>query len=647
MRIAWLIFFIPYSAYFWDMNYLSVERLTKSFGDRVLFEDLSFGLSQGEKVALVGVNGSGKSTLLKILTGEDTADKGAHTFRNGVSVGYLSQNPQFEPGINALEAVFASDHEELRLIKAYDQLLAKGELSPTEQEKLQELMQQLDAKQLWDYESQVKQILGELGIYNLNQDVVDMSGGQKKRVALAAQLIVKPDFLILDEPTNHLDVDTIEWLEKYLSTQNITLFMVTHDRYFLDRVCNGILELDNQTVYKYEGNYAAFLEQKAEREANEIAEVEKARNLMRKELDWMRRQPKARGTKAKYRVDAFYDLKDKAKTNLKKDELELDVSQKRMGGKILELKHISKSFGDKKLINDFSYIFKKGERIGVVGENGTGKSTFLNILTEQLAPDSGKLDKGVNTEYGYYEQTEIQFDPSKKLIDVVLEVAEYFPLSDGTKISASQFLNKFLFSPKKQHDYVQKLSGGEKRRLQLLLVLIQNPNFLILDEPTNDLDLFTLNILEEFLSEFQGCLMIVSHDRYFMDRLTDHLFLFDGTGEIKDFNGNYTDYREWKKEQDALKRSEERAAQKQEEEKVVEKPKTQDQKKLSYKEKREFELLEEEMPKLEARKEELEDLLTKGEGSHDDFANWGKELDTIKEQLDEKEMRWLELSERA
>jgi ATP-binding cassette subfamily F protein uup len=621
------------------MNYLSVENLTKSFGERVLFENISFGLAQGEKVALVGINGSGKSTLLKILMKEETPDSGNLSFRNGIKVGFLSQNPQFQAGQNAMQAIFSSDHESLNIIKEYERLAENPDMNAKEQNRFQELMEKMEAHQLWDYESQVQQILGQLGINDIKQSVENMSGGQKKRVALAAQLIVKPDVLILDEPTNHLDIDIIEWLENYLATQNMTLLMVTHDRYFLDRVCNGILEIDRQQIFKYKGNYEEFLVKKEERESIEQLEVDKAKNLMKKEQEWMRRMPKARGTKAKYRVDAFQDLKDKATKNLKKDQVELEVSQKRMGGKILELKNISKQFDDKKLFDNFSYTFKKGDRIGIVGQNGTGKSTFLNILTGKIKADSGELDLGVNTEFGYYKQQEIQFDDNKKVIDVVLEIAEHFKLPDGNEITAAQFLNKFLFPPKQQYDFVHKLSGGEKRRLQLLLVLIKNPNFLILDEPTNDLDLQTLSILEDFLDRFHGCLIIVSHDRYFMDNLTEQLFLFEGDNQIKIFNGNYTDYRLTKDEAPNIKPD------KVKESPNKEKPKTEERQKLSYKEKRELESIDSEIPKLTKQKEELEAKLATGEGDAEDFTNWGKELNTINEKLEELEMRWLELSE--
>jgi len=627
------------------MNYLSVENLSKNFGDKILFEHISFGLAQGDKVALVGINGSGKSTLLKILTGEESPSAGNYSYRNDLTIGFLSQNPQFPEGINAMQAIFNSEHESLQIIRKYESLANNPEMDEKEQEQFAHLMERMESLQLWDYESQIQQILGQLGITDFEQEIDSMSGGQKKRVALAAQLIINPDFLILDEPTNHLDIEVIEWLEKYLSTQNITLLMVTHDRYFLDRVCNGILELDRQKVFKYQGNYTQFLLKKEEREANEQMEVDKARSLMKKEQEWVRRMPKARGTKAKYRMDAFDGLKAKASTNLKRDQVELDVSQKRLGGKIMELSKIKKQYGEKLLFENFSYIFKKGDRIGIVGQNGTGKSSFLNTITGAIEPDEGAVDRGVNTQIGYYRQQEIEFDNNKKVIDVVTEIADHFKLPDGSDITASQFLNRFLFPPKQQHDFVYKLSGGEKRRLQLLLVLIKNPNFLILDEPTNDLDLQTLAILEDFLDRFQGCLMIVSHDRYFMDSLTDQLFLFEGDQQIKFFNGNYSEYRSEKQQHEKDKNQSGKA--KKTEKPVVKsevvKPKS--ERKLSYKEQTELKNIERDIPKLSQDKKMLEAKLAQGEGDANDFAEWGKSLNEITEKLDELEMRWLELSD--
>lgn len=629
------------------MNYLSVEALTKSYGERTLFEAIAFGLEQGQKAALVGVNGCGKSTLLKILAGEETPDSGSFSFNKEIRVAFLSQNPAFDEGDTAFEAIFYAPHKPLQVIKEYEWLSNKGEMNEQEMERFQQLMVAMDDGQLWDYESQVKQILGQLGITRFDQKIQDMSGGQRKRVALARELIVQPDLLLLDEPTNHLDLEVIEWLENYLSTSTMTLLMVTHDRYFLDRVCNTICEIEDQQLYQYAGNYTYYLEKKAEREASQRAEVDKARNLMRKELDWMRRQPKARGTKAKYRVEAFHDLKDKASQNLRKEAVEMDVKGRRLGGKILEMEHVGFAYGELPIVKNFSHKFVKGERLGIVGPNGVGKSTFLEILTTKLNPDKGEIDKGLNTVFGFYTQEPLEYKPEQKVIDLVKSVAEHFEQADGSQLSASQFLNKFLFPPKKQHDFIEKLSGGEKRRLQLLMVLIQNPNFLILDEPTNDLDIVTLNVLEEFLDSYKGCLLLVSHDRYFMDRLVDHLLVFEGQGVIRDFPGNYTDYREWKKEQDREAQREAKKEEKAAPAPKPEKPKANTSAKLSYKEKREMEQLEEEMPKLQAQKQELEAKLAKGEGSPDEFIAWGKTLEELNDALDEKEMRWLELSERV
>lgn len=625
------------------MNYLSVDKLSKSYGERVLFENISFGLFQGQRLAIVGVNGCGKSTLMKILVGKETPDKGSFSFRSGMNVSFLPQNPEFDEKSTAFDAIFFSDNEHLRIIRDYEWLSRKDELTEKESDEIQELIGKIDHFQLWDYESQVKQILGQLGIDDDQKRVAEMSGGQRKRVALARELISRPDFIILDEPTNHLDVETIEWLEKYISQNNLTLLMVTHDRYFLDSVCTGILEMDNKQIYRYEGNYASFLEQKSERETIQSIEVDKAKNLMRKELEWMRRQPKARGTKSKSRIDAFYETKDKASQNLKKEKVEMEVKGRRLGGKILELENVSKSFDGKTVLDNFSYVFRKNDRIGIVGKNGAGKSTFLNMITGQLAADSGKIDVGQNTVYGYYQQSDLVFDETQKVIDKVLSVAEHFTLADGSVITASQFLNKFLFLPKQQHDFIRKLSGGERRRLQLLLVLIKNPNFLILDEPTNDLDIVTLNVLEEFLDNFAGCLILVSHDRYFMDKLVEHLFIFEGAGKVKDFNGNYTDYRQLAKE-----RKDELANQKGKKPTPAAAPKEKEVKqKLNYHEQREFEDLPKKIEKLQKQLANLDALMLKGEGSHEDFATWGKEIAACKSQMDELELRWLELSERG
>ncbi|UII27106.1 ABC-F family ATP-binding cassette domain-containing protein [Fulvivirga maritima] len=624
------------------MNYLSVDKISKSFGARVLFQDISFGIEQGQKVALVGVNGSGKSTLLKILAGLDVPDTGEVVVANDVKVTFLNQQPEFDNSLSVIEAVLDSDEPVAKLVKEYEHLLVKSATDPSATDQLTTLITRMDELDAWNYESQVKEILGRLGIHDQQQNIDSLSGGQKKRVGLAKTLLEKPDLVILDEPTNHLDLEAIEWLEEYLSQSQMGIIMVTHDRYFLESVTNEIIELDQSQIFKYSGNYSYFLEKKAEREQNQQAEKEKAKNLYGKELDWIRRQPKARGTKAKYRIDAFEDIKKKAHQNLEKQQLELEVKGRRQGGKILEIDSISKSFGEKELFKHFSYIFKRGERVGIVGKNGTGKSTFLNTLTGSIKPDEGEIVKGATTAIGYYKQKEPEFKSGSKVIDVVQEIAEVITMADGSTVTASRFLTLFNFAPAAQHDFVDKLSGGEKRRLQLLCVLVQNPNFLILDEPTNDLDLITLRTLEDFLSQFQGCLIIVSHDRYFMDRLVDHLFVFDKTNEIQDFPGNYSVYREYAKAKEEAEKAE---VTKVEAEPKTVKVKTDEGRKMSYNEKREFDTLEKDIEKLNKKKEELHELMNSGEQDHVKLNDWGAELKAIENELDEKEMRWLELSE--
>lgn len=630
------------------MNHLSVENLSKSFNEKALFSGITFGINQGQKVALVGHNGCGKSTLLRIITGHETSDSGEVVFANDLRVAYLHQNPQFKAGDTVKEAVFDRQNPLLALVSDYEYYLHKSETDPAAAEKLQELLPAMEEQNAWDYESQVTQILGKLGVYDLEQKVENMSGGQKKRVAMAKTLIEKPDFLILDEPTNHLDLETIEWLEDYLAKAQLTLLMVTHDRYFLERVTNEIVEIDGGRLYKYKGNYSYFLEKKAEREQMQATEVDKARNLMKKELEWVRRQPKARGTKAKYRMDAFEDIKDKASQKLGRSQMELDVKTSRVGGKILEVKKISKSYGDKTLFKNFSYTFKKGDRIGVVGKNGMGKSTFLNILTGALTPDSGEVDKGTTIVFGYYSQEEAIFNPEHRVIDVVKEVAEVVQTGSGKELTASQLLNYFQFPPAVQYTPVKKLSGGERRRLQLLRVLIKSPNFLILDEPTNDLDITTLNILEEYLESFGGSLVIVSHDRYFMDRLVDHLFVLEGNESIRDFPGNYTDYRETIAEEEAEAKEKEQLAQaKKTETPTKQAPPKADKRKLSFKEQKEFEQLEKEIRVLEEKRKKLIEQLNKSQGNHEELTALSKEIEETGEEIDEKEMRWLELSEFA
>jgi ATP-binding cassette subfamily F protein uup len=625
----------------YQVNYLSVERLTKSFDEKQLFEEITFGLEQGQKVALVGVNGCGKSTLLKVIAGLLYPNSGEVTFRKGISLSILTQNPEFADGDTVMQAVFSKDREELKAIRNYESALLKMEKNPEAGVDLSPFIEQMDALNAWDYEHQVKEIMGKLGIHTLDQKMGELSGGQKKRVALAQCLVVKPHVLILDEPTNHLDLEIIEWLEEYLATQNLTLLMVTHDRYFLDRVTNEILEIDAGQIFKYHGNYSDFLQQKSDREEQQAVTVGKVKNLLKKELEWMRRQPKARGTKAKYRIDAFYDVKEKASQTVTKREMEVNLRSDRQGKKIMEIKHISKIFDDKKVIDDFSYVFQRKDRIGIVGANGAGKSTFLNILTQNLTPDLGELDIGQTTKFGYYTQDEAVFDPQMKVIEVVKEVAEFIQLADGSEVSASNLLTQFLFLPSVQYNLVGKLSGGEKRRLQLLRVLMANPNFLVLDEPTNDLDIMTLNVLEDYLDKFDGCLMIVSHDRYFMDKLVDHLFVFEGQGIIRDFPGNYTDYRAT---EGGLKSVKE----------VVQKPSNTEtngpkkvldgSRKLTFNEKRELEQIEKELSQLEIQKKAIEDALDK-ETDYEKLTVLGIELDQKKTLSEAKELRWFELSE--
>jgi len=619
------------------MNYLSLESVNKTFGDRTILDKVTFGIDQGQKVALVGVNGSGKSTLLKIVSGIEQADAGDVVFRNDITVRSLLQNPEFKENQTVIDAVFDADDEALKLIHDYQNLLLKIEEGLSDSEGLQPLIDRIDGLNAWDRESQIKQILSKLGIVNFNKKVNQLSGGQQKRVSIAQVLIQRPDLLILDEPTNHLDIDTIEWLESYLSQQNMSLILVTHDRYFLEKVTNEIFELEEGVIHRYKGDYGHFLEKKAERHENEASGISKAQNLYRKELEWIRRMPKARGTKAKYRVESFEDTKSKAFSGKSTDRLELQAKASRQGKKVLEIDSISHGFDDIELVKDFSYIFKRKDRVGIVGPNGVGKTTFLKVLTTELAPTSGEIEKGQTTKFGYYKQQELSFNEKQTVLDFAKDIAEVITLGNGSVITVSQFLTKFLFPPAVQYKPIGKLSGGEKRRLQLLEVLIQNPNFLILDEPTNDLDLITLNTLENYLDEFDGCLILVSHDRYFMDKLVEHLFVFEGDGVITDFPGNYTDFRSQLLSTPAKKKEEKK--------KEVVLKVVQEKKKLSFKEKRELDQLEKDIVTLEAQKAELEGKLNASSESHEDLANWSKAINSIGNDLDEKEMRWLELSE--
>jgi ATP-binding cassette subfamily F protein uup len=633
------------------MHYLSVENLTKSYADKPLFENLTFHVSEGDKIALVALNGTGKSTLLKILCGIEIPDEGKVWIHKDVKVVLLDQNPAINDKRNILENIFDHDHPVLNAIKRYE-LLTENDTEP-DAVALAEVMQEMDELNAWHFDSKVKEILGKLNIHHLDQEVGTLSGGQKKRIALA-KVLIDMDFehrhtlLIMDEPTNHLDVQMIEWLEHYLGQENVTLILVTHDRYFLDNICNEIIEIENQQLYITKGNYEKYMEQKAARLENEQANVDKARNRYRKELEWMRKQPKARTTKSKSRQDAFYDWKERAAKKVKQAEMELQVKMTRLGGKILELKKVYKSFGEKRILKGFDYTFKRGERVGVVGKNGAGKSTFINMLLGKEPADSGKINVGDTIVFGDYSQEGLVFKDDVRVIEYVKNIAEFFPLADGTKVSAAIFLQRFLFTPEKQYTYISKLSGGEKKRLQLLSILFRNPNFLVLDEPTNDLDLPTLDILEEFLLDFQGCLIIVSHDRYFMDKLVDHLFVFEGDGEVRDFPGNYSQYREISKEEEKYKVELDKEEEEQKTASITQNNNTTiktESRKLSFKEKRELEIIEQEMPKLEEEKRKLEADMSTGTLSFEALQQHGARIAEIVQLLEEKEMRWLELSE--
>ncbi len=632
------------------MNYLSVENLSKAFGERKLFSNISFGIAQGQKIALVGINGAGKSTLMKIIMGQEIPDTGQVALNQSVKIAYVHQNPVFESNLSIYQTIFEQSNSEiLQVIEAYHKAMLDAERGIDNSDQMSKLFEKMDALQAWDFEYQVKEVLGKLGLHDTELAVGNLSGGQRKRVALAKAILEKPDLLLLDEPTNHLDLETIEWLEDYLSKANLALFMVTHDRYFLEKVTNEILELDQGKIHRYQGNYGYFLDKKAERMQIEDIEIEKAKSLYKKELDWIRRQPKARGTKAKYRVDAFEETKEKAFTKREERDIELTVSTQRLGNKILEIEKISKAFDAKTLVKDFSYIFKKKDRIGIIGPNGAGKTTFLKMITGLLDPDQGKVTAGQTTAFGYYRQEEDRFDEEKRLIDVVKEIAEVVVLDKGQTITVSQFLTQFGFPPKQQFTPIGKMSGGERRRLQLLLVLIKNPNFLILDEPTNDLDLMTLNILEEFLDTFPGCLIIVSHDRYFMDRLVEHLFVFEGEGVIRDFPGNYTDFREWETENEDQKDSPSTQPKVEPKSVQVEVPSSHESSapklKASYKQKQEFKQINDTIAKLEAEKAKITDQITEGTPDVSLLLTWTTRLQAIDGELEELELSWLELSE--
>lgn len=625
------------------MNFLTLENVTKSYGEKVLFRNLDLQINKGEKVALVAQNGTGKSTLLRVIAGQEPSEgeTSSVSLRRDIRVGYLVQDPDFFAGHTVLEAVFDSDNTIIQAIKQYEQAM----LFPDKTKEMQAALAKMDDLKAWDFEAKIKEILTRFGMERLDQLVSTLSGGQKKRLALAKLIIDEPEFLILDEPTNHLDLDMIEWLETYLQQPNITLFMVTHDRYFLERVCNQIIELDRGKLFRYTGNYSDFLEKKAIRHENEGIELDKNQKLLKKELEWVKRQPKARGTKAKARVDAFHDLKGKVANKRTNQEIQIDIKGQRLGKKILEAHNINKSFDDLKIVDGFSYKFKKKERVGIVGPNGVGKTTFLKILTKEIRPDGGKVVVGGNTVFGYYTQDGINLKADKKVIDVVQDIAEFIPMEKGQKLTAPQLLERFMFNRKHQQVYVSQLSGGEKRRLYLLTVLMRNPNFLILDEPTNDLDIITLNVLEDFLLDFPGCVIIVTHDRYFMDKLVDHLFVMEGNGVIRDFIGDYSEYREVQKEREREARRQERAEQQKvkaaQAEAEAEKPG------LTYEQRKELNRLEKEIKKLEEKKEEIHRKFSEPGITPDEIAELSKQLAEVKEKIEDKEMRWMELAELA
>ena len=615
------------------MNYASIENIAKAYGERVLFTGLSFGINQGQKIALIAKNGTGKTSLLNILSQQELPDEGQVVFRKSIKTAFLPQEPQLDPNLSVEQTIFSSDNETLRIIAAYEKALK----NPEDTEAYQAAFEKMEAQQAWDFETEYKQILSQLKLDRLDQPVASLSGGQKKRLALATVLLDRPDLLILDEPTNHLDLEMIEWLEDFFKRENFTLFMVTHDRYFLERVCNEIIELENGNLYTYKGNYSYYLDKKEARVALEETNTDKAKQLYKKELDWMRRQPKARTTKSKSRISDFSDIKARAHQRRKDHQVQLEINMERMGNKIVELHKVSKSYEDKVLLDQFSYNFQPGERVGIIGKNGTGKSTFLNIVTGALTPDAGKITLGETIKFGYYTQKGIAIKEGQKVIDVIREFGDYIPLKKGRQISAAQLLERFLFDRKKQYDFVEKLSGGERKRLYLCTVLIQNPNFLILDEPTNDLDIVTLNVLESFLLDYPGCLIVVSHDRYFMDKIVDHLLVFKGGGKIEDFPGNYSDYRAYESsstpEPTPDKDTSAKAAYAEQKQ----------AKKLSYNDQKLFKRLEKEITQLEKKKEQLQQAFL-SELSEEEIKEKSIALQQLEKELEEKTERWFELS---
>lgn len=625
------------------MNYLTIENISKSYGDKILFENITLSVNKGQKIAFVARNGSGKSTLLRVIAGLEGAEgeQAKVLISKDIRVRFLDQDPHFDNNTTVIEAILDnSENPMVEAVKKYEEAL----LEPENETKMKLAISQMEKYQAWDFEAKIKEVLFKLKVDDLYQELGTMSGGQQKRVALSKLIIDEPEFIILDEPTNHLDLEMVEWLESYLTSANLTIFMVTHDRYFLDRVCNTILELDKGEIYKYKGNYTDYLEQKAIRKDIEIRSVEKAKRMMTDELEWVRRMPQGRGTKAKARLNAFDELKKKATKKVKEDSFAFNIKQTRLGKTIVELYNICKGYDDKNLIENFNYKFQKGERVGIVGNNGSGKSTFLQLITDEIQPDSGKIKRGITVKFGYYKQDGLQFKENQLVIDVIKEIAPFIELGNGTKMYAAQFLELFLF-PKSQHRmHVSKLSGGERRRLYLLTVLLQNPNFLILDEPTNDLDILTLNVLEQFLMEFEGCLIIVSHDRYFLDKLVDHLFIFEGNGVIRDFNGTYSRYRLDKKERELEVKRIEKAN------KVIAKTqpdKIKEKQKLSYSEQQEFKKLEKEIIKLESRKDEITVMFSDPALDGEKITELSKEIQMIESELEAKEERWMELADWA
>jgi len=618
------------------MNYLSVENISKSYGERILFQKLFFGLSKGDKMALIANNGTGKSSMLKIIAGKDVSESGKITLRNGIRIGYLEQDPIFNEAFTIKEFLDNSNSEIMQIIKAYDKALElqTNDFNDATSQRFQEASLLMDKANAWNFNNELNQILSRFKIDDLNQNLKDLSGGQRKRLSLATLIMDAPELLLLDEPTNHLDIEMIEWLEDYLKTQNITLLMITHDRYFLDRVCNHILELEDGKLYHHKGNYSYFLQKRAEREANFNTEISKAGRLMKKELDWIRKTPQARTTKSKARVDNFENIKQKANSKKVKQELKLEVKMSRVGGKILELKKVYKSYGDLTILSGFDYVFKNGERIGIIGDNGVGKSTFLNIITQKEKADSGKINIGETIVYGYFNQKGIELKEDKRVIEVLKDIADVIIMANGSKISASQLLEHFMFDGQMQYTYVSKLSGGEKRRLYLLTVLMKNPNFLILDEPTNDLDLLTLNKLEEFLMDFKGCLILVSHDRYFMDKLTDHLFVFRGNGLIEDHYCSYSELR--------IKQNKE----KNENRKEQKKENHRNDQKITYLEKKEYKNLERQIRKLEQEKNSIEISFKDSTMEYDIMMKKSKELEDLNKKIDDKMIRWMEIEEK-